>query len=108
MSKAYLVGVVCIAALLGATNGGAAADFECPAPNAINCVPAVKSIAGWTDNKGQKTGNSFAPNEQCANIIDLPGGKKRLVCCYTNCGVFTRDVQAKSCAKKGQSHFTCQ
>jgi hypothetical protein len=84
-----------------------AANFACPPANNIRCVPAVKTISGWTDNGGQTTGNSFMPNSECANVIKLSATKQRLLCCYTKCGVFFRDVTASSCTKTSQSEFSC-
>ena len=83
-----------------------AANFSCPAPSAVNCVPAQSHIAGWKANGGQMTGNTFAPNDQCANVISLSNGT-RLLCCYTKCGVFTRDVKATKCEKVSESQFVC-
>ncbi len=84
-----------------------AGPFTCPQPQQINCVPAVNSIAGWQSNGGQMTGNSFGPNDQCANVIKLSADKQRLLCCYVKCGVFIRDVESKSCTKVSQSEFHC-
>ena len=107
MSKFHFIAFTCVLTLLGSALGARAADYNCPAPKLVKCVPADKTISGWQDNGGQKTGNTFAPNNQCANLIDLPDGKKRLVCCYTHCGVFLQDVQAAHCVKQSQSHFVC-
>jgi hypothetical protein len=85
-----------------------AADYTCPAPAQVNCVPATTTIGPWTHNGGQMTGNTFAPNTQCANVIPLPGGKTRLLCCYTKCGVFTMDVPQKQCTKTSESKFSCR
>ncbi len=38
-----------------------AATFTCPPPQNINCVPAIKQIDGWRDNRSQATGNTFGP-----------------------------------------------
>ncbi len=84
-----------------------AATYTCPAPQNINCVPAVKQIGGWRDNNSQATGNSFGPNSQCANVIPLGPGRQRLLCCYVKCGVFLRDVRAASCTKISESQFDC-
>jgi hypothetical protein len=85
-----------------------AQTFDCPPPQQINCVPAVKSVGGWKDNNSQATGNSFGANDQCANVIKLAPNKQRLLCCYAKCGVFLRDVNATSCTKTSESQFTCQ
>jgi hypothetical protein len=85
-----------------------AETFTCPAPNQINCVPAVERIGPWRDNGGQETGNSFGPNDQCANVITLSPGRRRLLCCYQKCGVFYRDVKATTCTKVSESEFDCK
>ena len=54
------------------------------------------------------TGNSFAPNDQCANVIKLSASKQRLLCCYVKCGVFIHDVHAKACTKVSESEFNCE
>lgn len=82
--------------------------YICPPPNQINCVPAVMSIDGWQHNGGQMTGNTFAPNNQCANVITLGPTSQRLLCCYTKCGVFIRDVPARICRKIGDARFDCR
>lgn len=84
-----------------------AASFTCPAPSQINCIPAINSIGGWKANGGQMTGNTFAPNNQCANVIVLPNNANRLLCCYTKCGVFIMDVPFTRCSKVNQSRFIC-
>jgi hypothetical protein len=84
-----------------------AASFNCPPPQQINCVPAVKNVGGWSDNGGQTTGNTFVPNNQCANVIPLSGNRQRLLCCYAKCGVFIRDVRARSCTKISESVLDC-
>ena len=76
--------------------------------NLINCVPADKTIGAWKDNGGMMTGNTFGPNNQCANVIPLPTGEKRLLCCYTKCGVFLQDVKATECTKTSESEFVCK
>ena len=108
MRAKLLVGLV-VGALASASFSSAAVagTFICPQPNQINCVPAVKSIAGWHDNGGQTTGNSFTPNNQCANVIKLNAHRQRLLCCYEKCGVFLRDVRATSCSKVSESQFDC-
>ena len=83
-------------------------ELSCPAPNQINCVAVKKTIGPWKDNGGMTTGNTFGPNSQCANVINLPSGMKRLLCCYTKCGVFIRDVKAKECTKPSESEFNCE
>ena len=85
-----------------------AATYVCPMPSQINCVPAVMSISGWQHNGGQMTGNSFGPNSQCANVISLGPSSQRLLCCYTKCGVFIRDVPARMCTKVSESRFECR
>ncbi len=85
-----------------------AATYTCPAPNLINCVPVKKKIGAWRDNGSMATGNTFSPNNTCANIIKLPNGRIRLVCCYTKCGVFLRDVRARECTKPSESEFNCE
>ena len=107
MSKSFLVLAV-ILTVVAFGRGADAANFTCPAPSLIDCVPAKKLIGGWRDNNSMATGNAFGPNNQCANVIPLPNGKIRLLCCYTKCGVFLRDVVAKSCTKPSESEFVCQ
>jgi hypothetical protein len=107
MSK-HFIAFGCLLSLLSLPSGANATNYNCPAPNQINCVPAKKIIGGWRDNGSVATGNAFGPNNQCSNVVPLPGGKVRLVCCYTMCGVFLRDVVAKSCTKPSESEFTCQ
>lgn len=84
-----------------------AAGFVCPSPALVNCVPAVNNLGSWTHNGGQMTGNTFAPNNQCANVIRLEDGQNRLLCCYTKCGVFYMDVPYRKCAKRNESRFEC-
>lgn len=108
MRNSLFAAVVCIPALLGLTVAARAATYTCPAPNLVNCVPATKAIGAWKDNGSMKTGNTFAPNSTCANVINLPNGKKRLLCCYTCCGVFYQDVSAKTCTKTSESEFSCE
>jgi len=84
-----------------------AETFNCPPPQDIRCVPAVTHIGDWVDNGGQETGNTFGPNNQCANVIHLGANDQRLLCCYTKCGVFLRDVKSSSCEKISESQFTC-
>ncbi len=84
-----------------------AAEYGCPNPAQVKCVPAETKIGPWTHNGGQMTGNTFAPNNQCANVISLPGGKSRLLCCYSKCGVFTQDVPQQKCTKTSESNFAC-
>jgi hypothetical protein len=104
----HFIAFACVLSLLSLPCGVDAANYACPAPDQINCVPVKKLIGGWRDNNSQATGNAFGPNNQCANVIPLPGGKVRLVCCYTRCGVFLRDVVAKQCTKPSESAFTCE
>jgi hypothetical protein len=82
--------------------------YMCPMPSQINCVPAAATIGPWQANGGQMTGNTFGPNNQCANVITLTPAKQRLLCCYTKCGVFIQDVPAKHCTKLNESTFSCQ
>lgn len=87
----------------------ASADmYECPSPDLIRCVPAVSVFGAWMHNGGQTTGNSFVPNNQCANVIQLSRTQQRLLCCYEKCGVFIRDVKARKCAKLDESTFECK
>ena len=85
-----------------------AADYACPDPAQVKCVPAETTIGSWAHNGGQMTGNTFAPNNQCANVIPLPDGKTRLLCCYSKCGVFIMDVPQKKCKKITKSKFICR
>ena len=85
-----------------------AVTYVCPQPQQINCVPAVMTIGAWKHNGGQMTGNSFAPNNQCGNVLTLAPNSQRLLCCYTKCGVFLRDVNAKLCVKVSESQFDCR
>lgn len=85
-----------------------AATYLCPPPQQINCVPAIKTIGDWHDNNGQTTGNSYTPNNQCGNVFTLNPNTQRLLCCYTKCAVFLRDVPAKSCMKVSESRFECR
>jgi hypothetical protein len=82
--------------------------FNCPGPNQVNCVPAVNTIGNWTHNGGEETGNTFAPNDQCASVIALPNQDSRLFCCYTKCGVFLMDVPYTKCKKLGSRRFVCE
>jgi hypothetical protein len=107
MSKHHLVAFACILTVLGFTPAANAADYTCPAPGQIDCVPVKKQIGAWKDNGSMATGNAFGPNNQCANVINLPNGQKRLVCCYNKCGVFLQDVTATECTKTSQSTFVC-
>jgi hypothetical protein len=84
-----------------------AESYDCPSPEKITCVPTAKQVDGWTHNGGSVKGNSFASSDQCANVISLDGTSQRLVCCYTKCGIFTRDVGFKDCQKTSLSHFEC-
>jgi len=106
-AKFFLALVIAALALTGPSPVVVAATYNCPQPQQINCVPAVKSIAGWHDNGGQMTGNSFTPNNQCANVIRLSADRQRLLCCYEKCGVFLRDVKAATCTKVSESQFDC-
>ena len=97
-----------VLALLAFSGTASAALINCPPPSAVNCIPAVNSLLGWTANGGQMTGNSFSPNSQCANLIRLGGGLQRLVCCYSKCGVFLRDIRANRCQKINVGSFVCE
>jgi hypothetical protein len=108
MSKSYCAAFACILTVLGFARVADAANYTCPAPNMINCVPVNKTIGPWKDNGGMMTGNAFAPNNQCGNVDNLPNGQKRLLCCYTKCGVFLQDVKATECTKTTESEFVCK
>jgi hypothetical protein len=96
------------ALLLISTFAQATTTWNCPPPEQIRCVPSVTFLNGWHYNGGQTTGNSFMPNNQCANVIQLAPGQQRLLCCYEKCGVFLRDVRATECAKINESTFDCR
>ncbi len=108
MSRSHFVAFACILTLLASARGAEAVEYNCPAANSITCVPVQKTIGAWKDNGSMSTGNAFGSNGSCANLVDLPNGMKRLICCYTHCGVFLQDVQATQCAKTSESHFSCQ
>jgi hypothetical protein len=108
MSKSHCVAFACILTVLGWAYRAQAADYTCPPANQIDCVPVKKTIGPWNDNGSMATGNTFGPNNQCANVINLPNGDKRLVCCYTKCGVFLQDVKATECTKTSESQFVCK
>jgi len=108
MSKRKSVAFACLLALLGSVRAAEATDYYCPAANAVTCVPVQKTIGPWKDNGGMSTGNTFALNNTCANVINLPNGMKRLVCCYTHCGVFLQDVRANQCTKNSENQFACE
>ena len=91
----------------GLFTAAAAGGYVCPPPQDIKCVPAVQTIGPWQHNGGQMTGNTFMPNNQCANVIKTGPTTQRLVCCYAKCGVFLRDVQAKVCRKLSEREFEC-
>jgi hypothetical protein len=83
--------------------------YICPAPQQVMCVPSPSTIGPWHSNGGMMTGNTFAPNNQCANVITLAPDKQRLLCCYEKCGVFIQDVPAKHCTKSPSgSEFLCE
>jgi hypothetical protein len=82
--------------------------YLCPSPDQIRCIPTVSFLGGWQHNGGQMTGNTFAPNNQCANVITLGPTQQRLLCCYDKCGVFYRDVRSKQCVKQNQFTFQCR
>lgn len=104
-----LVSLFCGFLIVGSTfaQTAQAGSYTCPAANLINCIPASPTVGPWVANGGQMTGNTFAPNNQCANVIQLNPQEWRLVCCYTKCGVFLQDVRANKCEKIGESHFRC-
>jgi hypothetical protein len=95
-------------ASVGLSMPAVAAVYMCPQPQQINCVPAVMSVGGWQHNGGQTTGNTYSPNSQCSNVVRLGPDSQRLVCCYTKCGVFLRDVRAAMCTKVSESQFDCR
>lgn len=106
--RARLLAALCVGAFVAAGTSAVAATYICPPPQQINCVPATMNVAGWQHNGGQMTGNTFAPNNQCANVIRLGPMSQRLLCCYTKCGVFLRDVNARMCTKQSESQFECR
>ncbi|MGP0059306.1 MAG: hypothetical protein ACLPID_08485 [Beijerinckiaceae bacterium] len=108
MSKIHFMAFTFILTLLGSAGGAEAVDYTCPAANTIYCTPAQKTIGAWEHNGGLMTGNTFQPNSSCGNMLDLPNGMKRLICCYTKCGVFLQDVQATQCSKTSESQFSCK
>lgn len=108
MRKSHIAAVACILMVLGSASAASATDYTCPAPSQINCVPANKTVGPWKDNGGMMTGNTFAPNNQCGNVDNLPNGEKRLLCCYSKCGVFYQDVKATACTKTSESQFSCK
>lgn len=83
-------------------------NYQCPSPDQIRCVPQATNIGDWIHNGSVATGNTFAPNNQCANVISLSANQQRLICCYEKCGVFIRDVRSRSCAKLNESTFQCR
>ena len=50
MSKSYCAAFACILTALGFAQAANAANYTCPAPNMINCVPADKTIGAWKDS----------------------------------------------------------
>jgi hypothetical protein len=102
---ALLAGAVVSASL---SMPAAAATYICPPPSQINCVPATMTVGPWQHNGGQMTGNTFMPNNQCANVINTGPMTQRLVCCYTKCGVFIQDVNARMCRKVSERAFECR
>ena len=84
------------------------ARYSCPSPEQVKCVPSDTTLGMWKHNGGQMTGNTFAANNQCANIIALSSSESRLFCCYTKCGVFYVDVKHNKCSKLSQSIFRCE
>ena len=85
-----------------------ATDYFCPPAASVRCVPADSTMGAWIANGGQMTGNTYAPNNQCANVISLSSDTKRLLCCYTKCGVFIQDVKAQTCVKVSEFRFVCR
>jgi hypothetical protein len=85
--------------------------FVCPSPDQVKCIPTDSVLmtpsGEWQANGGQMTGNTFAPDNQCANMIALPNSQTRLVCCYTKCGVFLLDVPYAQCIKQTRYRFIC-
>ena len=106
MRAKLLTALIVVSAALSIPAG--AMTYVCPPPSQINCVPAIKTIGAWQDNNSQATGNMFGPNNQCANVIRLGPAQQRLLCCYTKCGVFLRDVPSTMCTKISQSQFECR
>jgi hypothetical protein len=99
------------ALLIGAaslTTSALAGPLICPPPTDVRCVPAKLTLGPWQHNGGQMTGNTFAPNNQCANVINLGPNKFRLLCCYAKCGVFIQDVSASVCRKVSEREFDCR
>lgn len=108
MSKSHFVAVACMLTLLGSVGGAQAAPYTCPPAAAVKCVPTPTPIDGWNANGGEMTGNAFALNNQCQNVINnVTPGVQRLFCCYTKCGVYIQDVKATKCIKTSRSTFTC-
>lgn len=101
-----LFAVVAVSASL--SEYAVAETYTCPTAEEVRCVPATSTIGPWQANGGQMTGNTFAPNNQCANVISMGPDTQRLLCCYQKCGVFLRDVRAKSCTKVSESQFDCR
>jgi len=81
--------------------------FNCPAPSTVFCTPSPTTNGIWTGNGAGVYETSFAPNDQCANIIQLSASSSRLFCCYSTCSVFYVDVGYASCSKNSQSEFSC-
>ena len=107
VNKIHFVVVGCVLALLASPRGANATEYVCPAPSAVNCVPAQNQMGPWKANGGMMTGNTFAPNNICSNMDKLPNGQTRLLCCYVKCGVFYQDVKARQCTKLSESTFSC-
>jgi hypothetical protein len=105
MRANFLFPVMCIIAYVNGSSGAMAQTYSCPPPDMIGCVPTPPVIGDWRNNGGIKKGNSFASS--CANVVGLPGGMQRLLCCYANCGVFIRDVRASNCWKVNEAQFSC-
>jgi hypothetical protein len=106
--KRFLLLFVGLLVLSATSAQNASAEvYSCPSPTLVKCIPTVNTIGTWTHNGGQMTGNTFAPNNQCANVITLPNQDSRLFCCYTKCGVFFMDVPYK-CRKLSQVRFACE
>lgn len=108
MKKSLFAFVGALVLFVTAGQFAMAADYTCPSPDQVKCIPAQPVLGDWEANGGQMTGNTFAPNSQCANVIQLSPTSSRLLCCYVKCGVFIKDVAHRTCRKSDQSHFTCQ
>ena len=104
--RAKILSALCLGATILSVPA-MAMPYVCPPPSQVNCVPANTTIGPWQHNGGQMTGNTFAPNNQCANVIRIGPITQRILCCYTKCGVFVRDVNARMCRKLSEREFQC-